>query len=731
MILSNHSEPWLLILDNADDINRDYSEYFPSGDYGSIILTSRNPELHKYADKDSTLPLKELSESYALNLFFDVSGIARNRTSEGQARTLVSRLQYHTLGVIQAASYVEDENLTLQDYLRLLRSAEENQELNRARIEVLQHVPQQMQSTYRSVFNAFEVSAAVLGDPKNADADELLGILSVYHHSAFRTTVFERAWRSQEFFTVDQVAKTNDTLEFLENFTEWHRDKLPKFLDLESQQWNPLRLRKAIKKLERLALVQRVKIGYDMEQWNEEDNEDGLLLHPLIHSWARCRQDVAARDKHWLAAAVSITCSKGEHMISVTRSRLSVPWPFMSLTEIHMSSLLQEPVDIIFSRGNSKDLAPMLGGIIFCLWKSESELLGLQAARIASRFLTSTEFCPLTLVWWAKLAAEITYRENKDLQTATPVYTSTGSARFLKIYENGINEIKKGSVEQSDQYYWLLQCQMLMQDALRIAILPIYEFENETRWQSELVRRAGEVVRKYLSIESAEQESLPHHQQQAVENRLRSTRLILAIDEFIRYHKVICRNNELNLEVANKVFNRYELLEMYCSYLFVSENFRKTSLDDKVRLLSENIGEVSFRTAASKLSFSDWLYCLEDDMKEDCSATLEEDHSAIPKEHHSVILEGGLSTMLEGGMSDILGEDVSSLLDEDSVDSTSNELDEEIGESDDELKARAKLFDEDKNFMTRLDRFREKHYDIAMGEQPRGMSYDEYGCIVL
>lgn len=42
--LANLSHQWLLILDNADDITFDLSNYFPPGDRGTIIITSRNPE---------------------------------------------------------------------------------------------------------------------------------------------------------------------------------------------------------------------------------------------------------------------------------------------------------------------------------------------------------------------------------------------------------------------------------------------------------------------------------------------------------------------------------------------------------------------------------------------------------------------------------------------------------------------------------------------------------------
>ena len=43
--LSNQSEEWLLVLDNADDDLTDYSVYLPPGIRGPVLMTSRNDEL--------------------------------------------------------------------------------------------------------------------------------------------------------------------------------------------------------------------------------------------------------------------------------------------------------------------------------------------------------------------------------------------------------------------------------------------------------------------------------------------------------------------------------------------------------------------------------------------------------------------------------------------------------------------------------------------------------------
>ena len=41
--LSNLGEGWLLIIDNADDTSIDLEQYFPKGNRGCVLVTTRNP----------------------------------------------------------------------------------------------------------------------------------------------------------------------------------------------------------------------------------------------------------------------------------------------------------------------------------------------------------------------------------------------------------------------------------------------------------------------------------------------------------------------------------------------------------------------------------------------------------------------------------------------------------------------------------------------------------------
>ena len=66
------SEEWLVVFDNADDINLDIQHYFPPCSHGNIIITTRNVNLRIYAE-DSSCDTTRLSPNDALDLFLRVA----------------------------------------------------------------------------------------------------------------------------------------------------------------------------------------------------------------------------------------------------------------------------------------------------------------------------------------------------------------------------------------------------------------------------------------------------------------------------------------------------------------------------------------------------------------------------------------------------------------------------------------------------------------------------------
>lgn len=66
-------EPWLLVLDNADDATLDLEPFIPQCLHGNIIITTRNEQLRFY---DRSCNISRMSEADAKALFVRRSGIA-------------------------------------------------------------------------------------------------------------------------------------------------------------------------------------------------------------------------------------------------------------------------------------------------------------------------------------------------------------------------------------------------------------------------------------------------------------------------------------------------------------------------------------------------------------------------------------------------------------------------------------------------------------------------------
>ena len=72
--LACNSRRWLLIIDNVDDLEIDYSEYISSSKRGDILLTTRNPECGIYNTVGSEL-LGDLEPKLARKLLLRATSI--------------------------------------------------------------------------------------------------------------------------------------------------------------------------------------------------------------------------------------------------------------------------------------------------------------------------------------------------------------------------------------------------------------------------------------------------------------------------------------------------------------------------------------------------------------------------------------------------------------------------------------------------------------------------------
>lgn len=115
--LACNSQRWLLIIDNADDPEIDYSEYIPSSRRGDILLTTRNPECGTYNSVGSET-LGDLKPELAWKLLLRATYITESRLEEKEkaAMAVVKILGSDTLAIIQAGAFVKQKLRTFKEY---------------------------------------------------------------------------------------------------------------------------------------------------------------------------------------------------------------------------------------------------------------------------------------------------------------------------------------------------------------------------------------------------------------------------------------------------------------------------------------------------------------------------------------------------------------------------------------------------------------------------------------
>ena len=291
--LACNSQRWLLIIDNADDREIDYSKYKPPGKRGDILFTTRNPECVTHQTVGSEA-LGDLQPDLARELLLQATNIAESRWKEKEkaATAVVNILGLHTLAIIQAGAFVRQKLCTLEQYPIVFQQQKE---------QLLKFHSKQNVSTYGNVYTTFEVSAEHLQTSQlleDLDALDFLHILAFMHNSGISETMFRRA--SEYASELRDMGTVND--EDVLSLSVRHVARLPEYAQ---QGWSRLqdrmRWRNACAILESLSIV----------TIHEDEDEDSITVsaHSLVHAWAKERQDYQSQCRAWQSAATILALS--------------------------------------------------------------------------------------------------------------------------------------------------------------------------------------------------------------------------------------------------------------------------------------------------------------------------------------------------------------------------------------------------------------------------------------
>ena len=135
--LSNESTgQWLLVFDNADDIDMWIGkseqgsgrliEYLPRSKQGSIIFTTRDRKAAVKLAHQNIVEVPEMDETIAAQLLQKCLIDQNLINSQQDTTALLAQLTYLPLAIVQAAAYINENEIALVDYLSLLAEQEED-----------------------------------------------------------------------------------------------------------------------------------------------------------------------------------------------------------------------------------------------------------------------------------------------------------------------------------------------------------------------------------------------------------------------------------------------------------------------------------------------------------------------------------------------------------------------------------------------------------------------------
>ncbi|OIW22782.1 hypothetical protein CONLIGDRAFT_664815 [Coniochaeta ligniaria NRRL 30616] len=184
---------WLMVIDNADDTQLffgqqgasengsasghegDLGRYLPECSHGTILITTRNMQTGlKLTKGKRPIEVEKMDGDETTQLFH--ARLDHVDTTSGEIAALSSRLEYLPLALIQAAAFIQENTITVSEYLRLLEKSD--QHLVDLLSEEFETVGRDS-GTPRSVAETWVLSFEQI-QRQNALAGELLSLMSLF-----------------------------------------------------------------------------------------------------------------------------------------------------------------------------------------------------------------------------------------------------------------------------------------------------------------------------------------------------------------------------------------------------------------------------------------------------------------------------------------------------------------------------------------------------------------------
>ncbi|KNG45755.1 hypothetical protein TW65_07501 [Stemphylium lycopersici] len=191
--LSHCKQPWLLILDNADDLDMDLSSCYPSEGNGHIIVTTRNPNAIEYATVGH-LRFCGMEPEEAISLLLKAAYPDPHHQSQPAgskkwqlAQGIAIELGYLPLAIAHAGATIRRNIYTLERYLKYYLSQRKST-LSYTRLKSVDEI--NIIATWEIPFRKIATRESV----EHKDAVDLMHTFAFMHHETIPERIFQRSW---------------------------------------------------------------------------------------------------------------------------------------------------------------------------------------------------------------------------------------------------------------------------------------------------------------------------------------------------------------------------------------------------------------------------------------------------------------------------------------------------------------------------------------------------------
>ena len=272
--LSNLNEPWLLIINNANEPSLKLQNLFPEGDRGYVLVTTLNPDFQVHATS-GCLEFKGLEKREALSLLLKAAGMSSpwDPSTEEIANAIADALGYLALALIQAGSLIFQRICDMKDYLIFYKQYRK-QAIKRRSGGNDDFNPYSVYYTLGLSLDSLEKRQL----EASQDAAQLLNIVAFYHFENIPLALFTKALDNRSK-SLKKSGNSSISAKISNAILSRLQPSLilPEFLRQNSPIRDPYRFRKALHELRSFSLI-----SYDGQY-------SSFSLHPVVHTWARDR----------------------------------------------------------------------------------------------------------------------------------------------------------------------------------------------------------------------------------------------------------------------------------------------------------------------------------------------------------------------------------------------------------------------------------------------------------